>query len=345
MKNQISKTVSILGFTHLLVDLSCIFVLYFGIIQNNTESSLAFTMIVLYNILAFGLQGIIGNFFDKNKQPKLCAIIGCILTGLAVISWNILPVATILAGLGNAFFHVGGGIICLKLSDGKASIPGIYVAPGALGLFLGALAAKTQMLPPYIFTILLIFCAILIKKIKYETQLQKENNKQQINGFLLILNCLLLAIVIRSFIGFSITLDWKSNTLLALCLTLAVVGGKMFGGIIADKLGWMKTTILALLISSPLIAFGINYPILYIIGIFFFNFTMPVTLSAIVNIMKGREGFAFGLTTLALIIGAFPVFYNVILNFNNANIIFIIIIASALLIYFGLKQYFKEIKI
>lgn len=342
MKNQISKTVSILGITHLLIDASCIFVLYFGIIQNNTESSLAFTMIVLYNILAFGLQSIIGDFFDKNKQPKLCAIIGCILTAIAVISWESLPVATILAGLGNAFFHVGGGIICLKLSDGKASIPGIYVAPGALGLFLGALAAKTQMLPPYIFTVLLILCAILIKKIKYETQLQKENNKQQINGFLLILNCLLLAIVIRSFIGFSITLDWKSNTLLALCLTLAVVGGKMFGGIIADKLGWMKTTILALLISSPLIAFGINYPILFIIGTFFFNFTMPVTLVALSNIMKGREGFAFGLTTLALIVGAFPVFQGISLSSKNSNIIFTIIIISASLIYIGLKRYYQS---
>lgn len=342
MTKKIIKTVSILGLTHLFIDAACIFVLYFSIIQNNIESNFAITMIVLYNILAFGLQSIIGDFFDKNNKPKLCTIIGCILTAVSVLFWQNLFFATILAGLGNAFFHVGGGIICLKQSNGKATIPGIYVAPGALGLFIGALAAKSGLIPPYIFTTILIICVVLIQNLEYKIQPLQENNQKQINGFLLIINCLLLAIVIRSFIGFSITLDWKSNLLLSLFLTLAVVGGKMIGGIIADKFGWMKITILALLISSPLIAFGINYPILFIIGTFFFNFTMPVTLTAISNIMKGREGFAFGLTTLALIVGGFPIFNGVTMNNNNANIIFIIIIISAILIYLGLKRYFKE---
>jgi len=118
----------------------------------------------------------------------------------------------------------------------------------------------------------------------------------------------------------------------------------MFGGIIADKFGWMEISVLALLILSPLIAFGINNPVLYITGIFFFNFTMPVTLSAAANMLKGREGFAFGLTTLALITGAFPVFGGIKLSGENSLIIFAIIITSALLIYYGLKKYFDIFK-
>ena len=342
MQTNKIKTVFLYSITHLLIDAACIFVLYSTVKFNNLESSiLAFIIIVLYNTIAFGVQAFIGKIFDRNKEPKICAIIGCLLTISAVLFWRNPIITSILAGFGNAAFHVGGGIICLKLGDKQASIPGIYVAPGAMGLFMGAYIADKNLLPAYIFVILLSICTlfILINKPKIETN---QNTKNQIyNKLLLIINMLLLAIIIRSFIGLSITLDWKTNISLAFLLTLAVVFGKMAGGIIADKLGWIKTTVSALIISSPLIAFGINNPILFITGIFFFNFTMPVTLTAISNMLNNREGFAFGLTTLALIIGAYPFFAGINLTAKNTLIIFFIVILSAALIYFGLKEYTK----
>jgi FSR family fosmidomycin resistance protein-like MFS transporter len=76
-----------------------------------------------------------------------------------------------------------------------------------------------------------------------------------------------------------------------------------------------------------------------ILGIFLFNLTMPVTLAAIANMLPGRAGLAFGLTTLALIIGAYPTFtvWNSRLNGPWATLAFIIISIVALSL--GLKLY------
>ena len=216
----------------------------------------------------------------------------------------------------------------------------MYVAPGAFGLFFGMFAIKNGWFKPEVFALFLALALIFI--ILDKAELQEQESTIKYNKFLLIANFLLLAIVIRSFIGLSINLTWKDNALLIFLLTLAVVGGKFFGGIIADKFGWLKVTIIALLISSPLIAFGINTPALYITGIFFFNFTMPVTLCALSNMMKGREGFAFGLTTLALVLGAMPMFSGISLNSSSSIFIFLTVILSAVLIYFALREYTKK---
>lgn len=327
-----------ISIAHLIVDAACIYTLYYGAINNNIDSKTTFFFIVLYNILAFGLQAPIGKFFDRNQNPKLSVIIGCILTAIGVTIWKYYIPASILVGLGNAFFHVGGGIISLKIGEQKATTSGFFVSTGSLGLFSGALLAQFKIGTPIYFIIFLSISAIIIYLSKLKLPETKPKTKQ-INNFLLVLNCLLFAIIIRSFIGLSINNDWKEDIFLVLYLTISICLGKMLGGIIADKFGWMKTTISALLISSPLIAFGINQPILFILGIFFFNFTMPVTLTAIANLMPKREGFAFGLTTLALLIGALPTFTNIKLGTENSTTIFIIVIFSAVLMYIGLKNY------
>ena len=340
---NIIKTTGLYGITHALIDAACVITLYSTIIFNGLSSDWSFAIIVFYNLIAFGTQSTIGNIFDKLKKPRLCAIIGCILTAMSILFIKNPILSVICASFGNSFFHVGGGIICLKLGENKSAIPGMYVAPGAIGLFIGMCIAKEQLISPYIFTGLLIIMAILIYLDTEEGQNSVQKIKEPFiyNKFILITVFLLSAIAIRSFIGLSIVLSWKDNLLLAGFLTLAIALGKFFGGIIADKFGWLKITIIALLISSPLIAFGINSPLLFITGMFFFNFTMPVTLTAISNIMPHREGFAFGLTTLTLIIGAFPTFYNIKLGIGNEFIIFGIVIISAILIFFGLREYFK----
>ena len=344
MTMQTVKTVGLYGITHALIDAACIMVMYSTVVFNNLSYEFSFLMIVFYNVIAFGIQCIIGNIFDKIGKPRLCAIIGCILTAMAAVLWKYPVAAVICAGFGNAFYHVGGGIICLKIGRNNSAIPGMYVAPGALGLFLGMLVAKNSWLSPYVVAVILILCAILVFLHKEEGNIIQPENPQPAayNKFLLICNFLLIAIAIRSFIGLGISLPWHENLLLMACLTFAVVSGKFFGGIIADKFGWLKVTVLALLISSPLIAYGINSPAVYITGIFFFNFTMPVTLTALANMMPKREGFAFGLTTLALIIGALPTFYIPKFGLGNEIFIFSVVIISAVLIYFGLKEYTKN---
>ena len=72
---------------------------------------------------------------------------------------------------------------------------------------------------------------------------------------------------------------------------------------------------------------------------------MPITLTILSNMLPGRSATAFGLTVLALIIGAIPVYLGIKPFFNNHWITFLIIIisASSLLVSFKfLYNYFKN---
>jgi FSR family fosmidomycin resistance protein-like MFS transporter len=88
-----------------------------------------------------------------------------------------------------------------------------------------------------------------------------------------------------------------------------------------------------------LLAFGAGFPVIGMIGIFLFNFTMPITLVVISNLLPGRPGFSFGLTTLALIIGALPTFFHCKYLFSGSWVLLISILFSALAIFIGLLLY------
>ena len=65
---------------------------------------------------------------------------------------------------------------------------------------------------------------------------------------------------------------------------------------------------LALALSVPLLALFYESPALSAIGLVLFNIPMPVTLCAVADLLPYNPGLAFGLTTLALLVGVVPVF-------------------------------------
>lgn len=338
-KTLITKNLLVYGITHAVVDATCIAVIFASIVTNSVEPDYALFLVVLYNVLAFGLQAPFGLLFDNIGKPAIASIIGCGLTAIAAIIFKFSLVAVVLAGLGNALFHIGGGIISLNMNEGKAAIPGIYVAPGAMGLLIGGLVAKNGLYIPWSFVTLLLICSILIYFVESPKIKKTQEKSINISNVELIIIFLLVSISIRSLVGLGVTFPWKSDMNFLFMLTIGVVLGKALGGIIADKYGWIKVTILGLLLSAPLIAFGKDYPLLAIPGVFLFNMTMPVTLVALANIFKGKVGFAFGLTTLALVIGALPTFTEFKLFFDNAFLILGTITLSALILYKSLKSY------
>jgi FSR family fosmidomycin resistance protein-like MFS transporter len=102
-------------------------------------------------------------------------------------------------------------------------------------------------------------------------------------------------------------MPWKSDLALLAALTAAVVAGKMAGGLLADRFGWRRVAVTALVGSLPLLALGTSSPAAGIAGVLLFNMTMPVTLAAVAAVLpRGSEGFAFGLTCLALFCGSVP---------------------------------------
>lgn len=332
---------TIYGIAHAIVDAACAALVLSHYYGGRTESGYLALLIILYNVLAFAGQPIIGFVSDGLKLSYEIAVGGCLLTAAAVMLHAYPALSVVLCGVGNAMFHVGGGVTCLNLFRGKAAAPGIFVAPGALGLMIGTLLGKNGGFIAVIFMLLLVCCGGAILFVKQPHIEYSYAPKLGVEPFFVILLLLLGSISIRALIGFVAQFPWKGNIYLLVCLTLAVVLGKGLGGILADKYGWRRVVVLGLLLSAPLIALG-NHPIAGIMGMFLFNLTMPVTLAAVANLLPGFPGFAFGMTTLALITGVFATYLSFIKLLFGPWMILGIILVSAAMLNKALKLYLDE---
>jgi MFS transporter, FSR family, fosmidomycin resistance protein len=335
------------GTAHAVIDAICAGVVFSILKINVLETETFGIMVIVYNMLAFGLQTIIGYLADYLKSPRTYALVGCILTGTSAFIFSLFPIlAIVLAGVGNALFHIGGGSICLNLTPKKATAPGIFVAPGAFGLAIGTILGKNGQFVAWPFVLVLAFvCTLMFILQKPEIDYKKELSvNQKFSRFELILLLILFSIAIRSMVGMAIEFPWKTNTNLLIILTLAVVLGKATGGFLADRFGWIRVAVGALIISIPFLVFGANIPVVGIVGMYLFNITMPVTLVVISNILHGKPGFAFGLTCLALFIGVLPAFSSLKSFLNDQVVISITILVSVAALYFGLRKYFVDYK-
>ncbi|MBP5622785.1 MAG: hypothetical protein J6X44_12300, partial [Thermoguttaceae bacterium] len=109
----------------------------------------------------------------------------------------------------------------------------------------------------------------------------------------------------RSFVGFIaprlVDFNLEPQTIL-LGIAGASFAGKFIGGFCADWLGARRTGTIALLMAIPCLCFPKSLSF-FLIGIFLLNSTTAVTLVSAAQACVGRVGFAFGLTTLALLCG------------------------------------------
>jgi FSR family fosmidomycin resistance protein-like MFS transporter len=322
---------------HAIIDTLTISVLFRNIIlQPNILNTVNY--ILLYNVIAFGSQIFIGMISDVVKKPRLITMIGYLLATLSLICIQFDPnLSIIMAGLGNAFFHIGGGTISLNITPKHATAPGIFVAAGALGPTLGFILGNNHNIPLWPQLIPLLIVAITTRITAIPQGIYQSTNKSSNFGLVIFTLSLLFAtVVIRSLIGSTVIFVWKSNIYLLLILTCAIIAGKAVSGYIADRFGWIKISIIALGIAAPLLAFAPNIPLYAIIGIFLFQMTMPITLTAIANLIPGKPGFAFGLPCLAILLGTFPEFLAIKSNFQHSWLIFFIIAGSGLLLFYAL---------
>jgi predicted MFS family arabinose efflux permease len=127
-------------------------------------------------------------------------------------------------------------------------------------------------------------------------------------------------------------------TAIAFGFGFAGFAGKALGGVLSDRLGWIKVGVATLLISAPLIAFGGSNYVLVTIGVFLVQMTMPVTLVALFALLPGRPAFAFGLSCLAYIAGAIPTFYHQVRAFYGPFAFLALMLLSAITLYAGLRM-------
>ncbi len=290
---------------HFWVDLSCAFLL-FRILAASPDMALC---LLVYNFCAFALQMPLGLLADRLDRNGAVSAVGCLLTALAYLMQVPMP-AAVTAGVGNALFHLGGGIDVLNGSRKKSSALGVFVAPGAAGLFLGTLWGKSRV--PALWTGpagLLIFAAaiLLCCRRRYGPSFRSGNapfNLAAPAGCARLVP-LFLVVVLRSYMGMNQTFSWKGEGQWALALMLALALGKAAGGFLMDAAGPRKAAAGSLMVAAALYLAS-ALPLPGTLAVFFFNMTMPVTLWEAARVMPGAKGFTFGLLTFGLFLGYLP---------------------------------------
>jgi FSR family fosmidomycin resistance protein-like MFS transporter len=123
---------------------------------------------------------------------------------------------------------------------------------------------------------------------------------------------------------------------LLVTLSVAAFLGKSLGGVIADRLGWVKTAVGALLLSCPLLFYGAVHPLLLALGLFVFQMTMPITLVALSRAMPSRPATAFGWSCLALQLGSLPSVFSWGAALEGPLMLVPLILLSLVALYLGL---------
>ena len=322
IKNKPLK-LTLLSVGHLMIDLMGIYLI--RIIARDPSIEHLIFYFIIYNLIAFGFQVIFGYLADVKKLYVLFTILGIALPLLALQLDNIGIYAIILSTLGNAMYHVGGGVISVNLYPNKAAPAGIFVAPGAIGVFLGGYLSRLDN--SYILHVSVIALIILILSvIVFANHKELTEPKPIKESFIKVIGLIFGVVLIRALVGLNILYPWRSDLELTLfLLTISIFLGKFLGGILGDKFRYKKIGLIGLLVSLPLIIIGYEIEIIGMLGAFFFNLTMAITLFIIIDSLGKYKGFAFGITTLALFIGYLPTVIFESFNFGIYYILFLVI--------------------
>lgn len=308
---------------HFVVDFACVSTMLCAVSRVLGESGqgsmeVVALSILLYDIVAFTLQLPIGIALDQLDKNSYAALLSYALVGAGVVL-SLVPIALLewpailLLAVGNALFHSAGGLIVLNISQKHAGPSGIFIATGAIGVFLGTQSAQMERLQIAFSLLVLLFLCALITLV-----VQKVNKKywnvhnvafdipKFSSNTLLAIALLTLVVALRSYAGMVMAFPWKSQMLLLVLSILGVFAGKALGGMVADRIGFRTTAIFLLIAAATLFAPSWEVPVMGLLGVFFFNFTMSITLASLANILPNAKGTAFGLASFSLAVGALP---------------------------------------
>lgn len=294
----------LLGFSHFLVDFLCT-----ALLATHVSSMAGRNILLLaigYNGLAFAFQLPLGALGDLVNGRRGFAAIGCVLVALGSVLSS--PLAMCISiGLGNALFHVGGGREALQVSRGKAAAVGRFVAPGALGIFLGPRLAYLSWLRRYVLPGILLILALLLVMQRAKTRIPAVS-RHALSPLRLIgiLGCMFLTVFLRSYMGTVLNYSFLGQLLGAFSFTLCIFLGKFLGGSLADRFGLLPFSAAAQGICILCFTLSTQIPWLAFPGIFLFNTTMAITATQLYRCLPQFPGTMFGLTTLALFLGVLP---------------------------------------
>lgn len=313
---DVLTSAALLGLVHFLVDAVCVTAVLRTAAATDLRAA-ALVVVLSYDLLAFAGQAPLGWLVDRLDLRRASTLAGVALTASTVlVVGHSFSAVVILAGLGNALFHLGAGATVLSASGTTAAPAGVFVGPGALGLGLGLLLGRrfvTVPLWPSLFALvgaLALVALVRASRTPAPAPMAAADRGRSSSMVTLVTLAVLLclSVAVRSLVG-TVACDGCNKTLfLAIALPVAGCGGKMIGGFLADRFGWIDLSMIALLASAPLLAFSGGDLWLALPGSLLFQMTMPVTLAAMFRLMPTRPALAFGLPCLALILGALPAY-------------------------------------
>ena len=272
--------------------------------------------VVAYDMFAFMLQLPIGAALDGYEGGGRAAMLSYALVAAggiaAFLPGTIFTIAAVaLVSLGNALFHCAGGVDVLARSEGRAAPSGLFICTGAFGVFLGTRASDvfgTLLLGAIIALMLASALGTFLlvpgsrgRGARHEIELPRLSPAARTAIVLLV-----ITVALRSYAGMVMAFPWKGELPLAIIAVCAVVAGKAAGGLVADRIGLVRTSALSLGLAALLFPIGWSVPAAGVAATFLFNFTMPITLIALAELMPENRGLAFGAASFALAVGAAP---------------------------------------
>jgi len=332
-----------LGIAHAIVDASTVTAIFRSTHLSQVAPEAVYGVVLAYDVVAFGSQVLLGWCTDRFASPRLATLLGITLTSLSLLACSSNLVATLVcASLGNALFHLGAGANVLRGGLERAAPAGVFVAPGALGLafgiYYGAQANRGPLWPLWLLSLLALGGLLCVRFAPLAPVTHKPERAplHAARSTHLAIGLLLVSIMVRSLVGMSAARGYARSELLLLGIPGAAFLGKSLGGFIADRLGWIEASVFALLASMPLL--GSAPPALWLLlGLFLFQMTMPVTLTAVARLLPHRLATAFGWTCLALIIGAFPTMIPFGKPLCERGLLSLWILIGTVCVFFGLR--------
>ena len=290
--------------SHFLVDGVCLAAL-FGAAKSGADIAMA---ILVYNTLAFSTQILTGWCADRPGLARKLEPLSMLLVAAGYFLPAPLMGKVVMIGLGNSFFHVCGGCVTLRQSEGRAAPLGVFVAPGALGVALGKFWPQYGALLAFA---LIVFAALIFFAYRKDPaaadgllpakRFPGELPDHRAKTFPLAAVALLtLAVAVRAIGGYAAVFSWNTTAWTALAMAFFVFAGKTAGGFVCDRLGAVKASVLSIVPAALLTAFLAFSMPASLLGQFLLNLSMPVTLWLLYKLMPDEPGFAFGLAASAL---------------------------------------------
>ena len=328
-------------FVHFAVEAVCF--QYFYLYLNNLTITAMLSL--SFDVLAF-LPQIFWGMAVKRFPRFSSGLFGIalMLAGALVSFANAQILGLICIAVGNSFVHISGAGATLYGCKGKLSPSAIFVAGGSFGLITGRLLGNNGK-TIFISLAMLAVAAVIVwltDKQWVGKNAVRENPEIHISADRPAIIIVLLAffvIAVRAFIGYGIPTSWNKSVIQTVYLYITMGAGKALGGILSDKFGARKIALLSSALSLPLLLLGDNLMFVSLLGVMMFSMTMSITLGILVSVFCDEPCFAFGITTVGLLLGTLTQFSAAFRNVFNNNITIIICTAAA---FFALWYIMKK---